>query len=87
MKSHSGDLMNPGDQMLSPRLIRDGAPPNPIGWPDPTPAMLNDDPLFDAIWQTIKAWDINVPTAYAGYCGATGNHVRAIYDAVKSAPR
>lgn len=51
-------------------------------WPDPTPKMLNDDPLFDAIWSVIKTWDINVPHAYSGYCGATGNHVRAIYDAI-----
>lgn len=51
-------------------------------WPDPTPEMLNGDPLFDAIWSVIKTWDINVPHAYSGYCGATGNHVRAIYDAL-----
>jgi hypothetical protein len=51
-------------------------------WPDPTPEMLNGDPLFDAIWNSIKTWDINVPHAYSGYCGATGNHVRAIYDAI-----
>lgn len=55
-----------------------------IDWPDPTPEMLASDPLFDAIWNTIKSWDINVPEAYGGYCGATGNHVRAIYDAVKA---
>jgi hypothetical protein len=41
-----------------------------------------DDPKFGAIWQTIKSWDINVPGAYNGYCGATGNHVRAILDAL-----
>jgi hypothetical protein len=52
-------------------------------WPDPTPEMLNGDPLFDAIWDTIKTWDVNVPDVYSGYCGANGNHVRAIYDAVK----
>ena len=52
-----------------------------ISWPDPTPEML-DDPLFNAVWGVIKTWDINVPAAYSGYCGATGNHVRAILDAV-----
>jgi hypothetical protein len=52
-------------------------------WPDPTPEMLAD-PLFEAIWHVIKTWDINVPDIYLGYCGATGNHARAIYDAVKS---
>lgn len=52
-------------------------------WPGPTAKMLADDPLFDAIWNTIKKWDVNVPHVYSGYCGANGNHVRAIYDAVK----
>ena len=53
-------------------------------WKDPTPEMLRD-PVFEAIWQTIKTWDINVPNIYEGYCGANGNHVRAILEAVKSA--
>jgi len=55
-------------------------------WPDPTPEML-DDPLFNAIWIAIKTWDIGVPKIYAGYCGATGNHARAIYDALPQAER
>ena len=55
-----------------------------IEWPDPTPEMLKS-PLFNVIWDTIKHWDIAVPDAYAGYCGATGNHVRAIYDALVKA--
>ena len=50
----------------------------------PTETELKRDPLFEAIWQTIKSWDINVPNEYVGYCGATGNHVCAILDAVKS---
>jgi hypothetical protein len=49
--------------------------------PSPTEAML-EDPRFEAIWQCIKTWDINVPAAYGGYCGATGSHVRAILDAL-----
>lgn len=53
-------------------------------WPDPTPEML-DHPLFNAIWDVIKTWDVNVPRAYIGYCGANGNHVRAIYDAILQA--
>lgn len=53
-----------------------------LAWPDPTPEMLAGNPMFDAIWNAIKSWDINVPGAYNGYCGATGNHVRAIYDAI-----
>jgi len=53
-------------------------------WPDPTPEML-ETPEFEAVWQCIKRWDINVPDVYAGYCGATGNHVRAILDALAAA--
>ena len=53
-----------------------------IPWPDPTPEML-ETPEFNAIWECIKYWDINVPGAYRGYCGATGNHVRAILDALE----
>jgi hypothetical protein len=51
-------------------------------WPDPTPEMLKD-PDFERVWQCIKTWDINVPEVYIGYCGATGNHVRAILDALR----
>jgi hypothetical protein len=50
-------------------------------WPDPTPEML-ETPEFEAVWQAIRTWDIAVPEAYYGYCGATGNHVRAILDAL-----
>jgi len=54
-----------------------------IPWPDPTPEMLAD-PQFNAIWNCIKSWDINVPAAYSGYCGANGNHARAILDALRT---
>ena len=57
------------------------SPKGPTSWPNPTPEMLND-PTFNAIWNVIKSWDINVPAEYSGYCGATGNHVRAIWDAI-----
>ncbi len=52
-----------------------------ITWLDPTPEML-ETAEFEAVWQCIKKWDIHVPGAYSGYCGATGNHVRAILDAL-----
>jgi hypothetical protein len=48
---------------------------------DPTANELNN-PLFKAVWECIKTWDINVPEEYEGYSGATGNHVCAILDAV-----
>jgi hypothetical protein len=50
-------------------------------WPDPTPEMLETQE-FESVWQCIKAWDIGVPNVYAGHMGATGNHVRAILDAL-----
>lgn len=50
-----------------------------IEWPDPSEEMVQS-PEFEAIWEVIKKWDIAVPEAYFGYCGATGNHVRAILD-------
>ena len=53
-------------------------------WPSPTPEMLQT-PEFEAVWQCIKSWDINVPHVYRGYCGANGNHVRAILDALNTA--
>lgn len=49
-------------------------------WPDPTPEMLKT-PEFQAVWQQIKGWDIERKPG-DGYCGATGNHVRAILDAL-----
>ncbi len=58
-------------------------PISPIPWPDPSLEELRT-PEFEAIWQTIKTWDINVPEAYNGYCGASGNHVKAIVDALHS---
>lgn len=62
--------------------IRTGGEGNAApNWPDPTPDMLKS-PQFEAVWQCIKRWDINVPDVYFGYCGATGNHVRAILDAL-----
>jgi hypothetical protein len=48
---------------------------------DPTPNMLTDK-VWLAIWEEIKTWDINVPSEYNGYTGATGNHVSAIYLAI-----
>lgn len=54
-----------------------------LEWPDPAPEMLST-PEFEAVWKCIRKWDISVPDAYSGYCGATGNHVRAILDALST---
>jgi len=48
---------------------------------EPKSYMFTDQ-LWIAIWREIKDWDINVPSQYVGYTGATGNHVSAIYLAV-----
>lgn len=64
------------------RIISDGDPVNLIPWPDPIPEELNSKE-FEVIWNCIKKWDINVPDAYAGYSGATGNHVVAIMHALE----
>lgn len=57
----------------------------PQQMPDPTQADLGD-PVFEAIWQIIKAWDVNAPAYYAGYCGANGSHVKLILDAIRAVP-
>lgn len=53
--------------------------------PDPTPEQVENDPLFQAIWQVIKSWDVNAPEYYQGYCGATGSHVALILNALQAA--
>lgn len=76
-----------GPAGLSPDSFAAPSADQRISWPDPTPDMLND-PVFNAIWHIIKGWDVSVPGAYSGRSGATGNHARAIYDAVRAtAPR
>lgn len=52
-----------------------------MSYRDPEPEDLKR-PEFEAVWQAIKKWDVNVPEAYNGYCGATGNHVMVILDAI-----
>jgi hypothetical protein len=55
-------------------------------YPDPTPEMLDGDPLFDAIWNAIKHWDISRHNDGL-YSGPTGNDVRHIYDAIRRAKK
>ena len=45
--------------------------------------MLDGDPLFEAIWQAIKGWDISRHKD-GMYSGPTGNDARHIYDAVQA---
>lgn len=51
--------------------------------PNPTAEDLQYDPQFEAIWQVIKSWDVNVPEYYYGYCGANGSHVMLILNALR----
>jgi hypothetical protein len=53
-----------------------------FNYSDPTPEML-ENPVWNAIWDEIKTWDINVPTEYSGY-DVTGNHATAIYKAIQA---
>lgn len=67
-------------------VIASPAYPTPTKpWRDPTENEV-ESAWFNAIWEVIKEWDIHVPGAYHGYCGATGNHVAAILDAISPSP-
>ena len=50
--------------------------------PSPTPEEMAS-PQFEAIWNIIKTWDINVPEYYRGYSGGNGSHVKLILDELK----
>lgn len=56
-----------------------------VRMPNPSPEMLAS-PQFEAIWSVIKSWDVNVPEAYSGYCGANGSHVAMILNALSASP-
>ncbi|SRR6266576_359004 len=76
-------------QAINAELRRDNTSPpvkNPLPakppMPNPTEEDLNS-PTFEAIWNAIKSWDVNVPEHYFGYCGANGSHVMLILNAIK----
>lgn len=50
--------------------------------PSPTEEDLKN-PVFQAIWNVVKTWDVNVAGRYTGYCGASGSHVKMILDGIK----
>ena len=52
--------------------------------PNPTEEDLQD-PEFEAVWQVVKKWDINVPDYYEGYCGGNGSHVMLLLIALRKA--
>lgn len=55
-------------------------------YPDPSPEMVKNDYLFNAIWSAIKGWDISRYEGTKGdhrlYAGATGNDVMHILNAI-----
>jgi dihydrofolate reductase len=53
--------------------------------PNPTDVDLND-PAFNALWEVVKSWDVNVPLYYAGYCGANGSHVMLLLNVLRKLP-
>lgn len=59
-----------------------GMEPATYNYMHEVPSWMKYDPMFNAIWTEIKTWDVNVPTEYAGYCGASGSHVAAILAAI-----
>lgn len=46
------------------------------------PRWMLEHPIYEAVWDEIKTWDINVPTEYGGYMNATGSHCAAILLAI-----
>ena len=50
--------------------------------PNPSTKELNSEE-FNAIWDVIKDWDINVPGYYNGYASGNVSHVKLILDSLK----
>jgi len=86
-KSAYAAMLNAAPPAPTSHPIPTGATGEDERAPMPNPSLADlDDPVFEAIWQTIKAWDVNVPAYYVGYCGANGSHAKLILDAVRAAP-
>lgn len=54
--------------------------------PNPSPADLEHN-LFDALYQAIKTWDVEVPEFHDGYCAANGSHVKLILNGLDEATK
>lgn len=54
------------------------------GWDDPTPEELAS-PVFEAIWQVIKSWDVSAPGSEESgmYTKAEGQHAARILRAIR----
>jgi hypothetical protein len=71
----------PTPKKLAKIREKEGLTPATYNYSNPTIEMIHD-PIWNAIWDEIKTWDINVPYEYIGYMGATGSHATAIYKAI-----
>lgn len=69
--------------MISNLAGSDLSPASPIlkAMPNPSEKML-ESPEFNALWDIIKHWDINVSDYYKGYCGGNGSHVTLLLEAL-----
>jgi hypothetical protein len=89
----SGYAARIGERVMAAIEQKDSVPPSSEAkaisiyeqkdMPNPTEEQLSD-PVFNAIWDVIKHWDVNVPAYYQGYCGASGSHVMLIWNALKA---
>lgn len=52
------------------------------GMPEVTPSDIRD-PLFKAIWEATKTWEVGVPEHYAGHVGMNGSHVMLILNELR----
>ena len=55
-----------------------------VPMPSPTAEDLAS-PEFEALWQKLKTWDVNVPEYYSGYTGLNGSHIKIIIDTLRNA--
>lgn len=63
------DTLNAGDQSYPTEVI----------------VANHGNPVWDAIWQTIKGWDIRRQGSEGLYSEATGDDVQRIFDAIRAA--
>lgn len=78
MKGSTTTCKQRGPRLVGPHGGLNEAMPNPT-------AADQADPLFEAIWQATKTWDVNVPEKYVGYCGMNGSHVMLILGPLRAA--
>lgn len=71
----------PVDELEDEISVVMAKPEPPQRFSAPTSEMLTD-PLFGAILGVIRRWEITVPGTHNGHCIPTGDHARAILEAI-----